>query len=168
MHLTDKTVSETESELTDDFSDAIDIDFELTDTIETISDTIDNSSDDPAANIIDSPSTGDDLYDFIQKALLSLDPIMTMALGKITYHTHFHPHYSPPEKEGGFGKTLYKKSPPNKDIEPDELGLVFFGEVCPSIYGTAISAKGNHYAGSPKHPKVCTAQISLLFIALRL
>lgn len=151
MHLTDKT--ETETELTDNVSEIIDFDFELTDSINTISDTIDNSSDDPTL------STSDDLYSFIEKSLLSLDPVTTMALGKLTYHTDFHPHYSAPEKEGGFGKTLYKKSPPNKEVEADELGLVFFGEVCPSVYGTAISAKGNHYAGTAKYPKVCTAQI---------
>ena len=91
---------------------------------------------------------------------LMLDPKMTMALGNLTYHADFHPHFFSPDKEGNFGKTLYKKSPPNKESEDgsgsagDELGLVFFGEVCPSVYGTAITAKGNHYVGSPKYPKV--------------
>jgi hypothetical protein len=82
-----------------------------------------------------------------------------MALGKLTYHDDFHPHYFAPEKEGAFGKTLYKKTQPNNEDEADELGLVFFGEVCSSIYGTAISAKGNHFVGSAKNPKVRITQI---------
>jgi hypothetical protein len=58
---------------------------------------------------------------------------------------------------------LYKIS---KDDDADELGLVFFGEICPSAYGTAISAKGNHYAGSAENPKVRTISIFQLSVSL--
>ena len=133
----------TDTEMNDD-ADDFQVDIELT---KDTSDTINTSS-----------SAGDDLYDFIENRLLSLDPEMTMALGSLTYHTDFHPHYFPPEKEGAFGKTLYKKTLPDGKDEADELGLVFIGEICPSIYGTAITAKGNHYAGTPKYPKVRSAQ----------
>ena len=88
-----------------------------------------------------------------------------MALGNLNYYEHFFPHYMAPEKEGGFGKTLYKRSPPrasdsdSEDVDADELGLVFFGEVCSSTYGTAITAKGNHYGGTHENPKVRTIKI---------
>ena len=67
---------------------------------------------------------------------------------------NFHPHFFPPDKDGGFGKTLFKVTPPGGDVDTDELGLVFFGEICSSAYGTAMSAKGNHYVGTPEYPKV--------------
>ena len=79
-----------------------------------------------------------------------------MALGKLIYHTDFHPHYIAPERDGSFGKTLYKTSPSWQHININELGLVFFGEVCSSVYGTVISVKGNHYAGTAGLPKVRT------------
>ena len=85
-----------------------------------------------------------------------------MALRRLTYHEDFHPHYFPPEKEGSFGKTSYKSS----KNDADELGLVFFKEICPSAYGTAISAKGNHYVGSVENPKVCTILILQLSVSL--
>ena len=137
----------------DDFQ--LDIDTELTRT-DVTSDTFNTSHGSPTtAAEIQSSSISDDLYDFIEKRLLSLDPEMTMALGSLTYHTDFHPHYFPPEKEGAFGKTLYKRTLTDGKDEADELGLVFIGEICPSVYGTAISAKGNHYVGTTKNPKVC-------------
>ena len=78
-------------------------------------------------------------------------------------HSTFHdlPFHSFPSllKEGSFGKTLYKRTRPSDEGDAAELGLVFFGEVCPSTYGTAISAKGNHYAGTAEKPKVCAIQI---------
>jgi hypothetical protein len=132
------------------------------------SDTIDNFPDDvnqadaPAeitGSLPDSPTASDDIYKFIEQRLLSLDTFSTMALGTLTYQEHFHPHYFPPEKDGSFGKTLYKRSLPSDKGDAAELGLVFFGEVCPSAYGTAISAKGNHYAGTAERPKVCAIQI---------
>jgi hypothetical protein len=54
---------------------------------------------------------------------------------------------------------MKKTLPDGKDEAADELGLVFIREICPSIYGTAISAKGNLYAVSPKYPKVLFTQI---------
>lgn len=146
-------------QLTDTRSDSsleLDTMFELTaDTNDTISDsdnapTYDNTGSRSASQ---APTTSDDIHHFIQERLLSLDSFTTMALGTLNYYEHFNPHYIPPDKEGGFGKTLYKKAPP---IEDDELGLVFFGEICPSTYGTAISAKGNHYVGTAENPKVRT------------
>jgi hypothetical protein len=153
----------------DDISDSNDVDVELTDTLETISntnntiDTIDTLSSvndtDPAEDVrAGSPFVSEDLYEFVKKRMTNLDPFSTMALGQLTYHTDFHPHYTPPDKEGGFGKTLYKRSPLADGVEGEELGLVFFGEVCSSIYGTAISAKGNHYAGTAENPKVRNIQ----------
>ena len=132
------------------------------------SDTIDNFSDDvnhtdvPAeitSSLPDSTTACNDIYKFIEQRLLSLDTFSTMALGTLTYHEHFHPHYFPPERDGSFGRTLYKRTLPSDKGDADELGLVFFGEVCPSGYGTAISAKGNHYAGTVERPKVCAIQI---------
>ena len=128
-------------------------------------------TDDENTTDINSPETSNsnDLYNFIENRLLTIDPEMTMALGKLTYLDNFHPHYFPPDKDGNFGKTLYKKSPPNAISQDnpgtagDELGLVFFGEICPSAYGTAISAKGNHFAGTSNNPKVCIAQIGLYY-----
>ena len=149
-------------DINDNLSDLIEIDMELTDagidsdTIDTTTTSFDDHVTETMTDITSESSTNDDLYNFIENRLLTLDPEMTMALGNMTYHTDFHPHYFPPDKEGNFGRTLYKKTPPNKETEAvgDELGLVFFGEICPSTHGTAISAKGNHYAGSPKYPKV--------------
>lgn len=173
MQLTGTSSDKTTTESNDNLSDN-EIDMELTDINKIGSDTFDDLSDEITTDYIksDSLSNDDNLYNFIKNRLLTLDPEMTMALGHIAYHTDFHPHYFPPDKEGNFGKTLYKKTLPNKvgedgsETAGDELGLVFFGEVCESGYGTAISAKGNHYAGSPKYPKVFIAQISLIFIVL--
>ena len=146
---------------TDDSSTSIDdtlteMDMELAEVNKMMTDITDDSN----ATL---PPISNDLYNFIENCLLMLDPEMTMALGKLTYRSDFHPHYFPPNKEGNSGKTLYKKSPPNKISEDgttgDELGLVFFGEICPSVYGTAITAKGNHYAGTAKYPKVRDTQI---------
>ena len=158
------------TENNDNLSEISEIDMDLTDINKIMTDAFNESSDksESAADIIST----DELYNFIENRLLTLDPKMTMALGKLTYHTDFHPHYFPPDKEGNFGKTLYKKSTPIKVAEDgsetssDELGLVFFGEICSSVYGTAIYAKGNHYAGSPKFPKVCFAQNLLIFLEL--
>ena len=154
--LTTMPVDNTDAEMNNNTSDADDlrIDSELTKDI--TPDTINSSPESPNEKTAEmtSSSTINDVYNFIENRLISLDPEMTMALGNLTYHSNFHPHYFPPEKEGGFGKTLYKKTLPDGKNEADELGLVFFGEICPSIYGTAITAKGNHYAGSPKYPKV--------------
>ena len=152
-----------------DTSETNEIDMELIpNTNDERSDTIDSFSDDvkhadaPAnmtGSLPDSPTASDDFYQFIEKRLLSLDTFSTMALGTLTYHKDFHPHYFPPEKEGSFGKTLYKRTRPSDEGDAAELGLVFFGEVCPSTYGTAISAKGNHYAGTTEKLKVCAIQI---------
>lgn len=155
-------------QLTNDASDS-EIDIELIpDTTDTLSDTTENQRE---AKIIDdalgsrphSP-TADDISHFIEQRLLSLDPQTTMALGTLEYHENFHPHYIPLEKEGNFGKTLYRKLPVSEelDVEADELGLVFFGEICSSLYGTAITAKGNHYAGSPENPMVSNDEFQRL------
>src|SRR5271168_4292796 len=69
-----------------------------------------------------SPPANDDVYSFIKQHLLSLKPLTTMALGRLSYHDNFYPHYFPPEKEGSFGKTLYKI---NTDDDADELGTSF-------------------------------------------
>jgi hypothetical protein len=73
---------------------------------------------------------------------------------------------TPPEKDGGFGRTLYQKLPAHDmeeaGVRVDELGLVFFGEVCPSLYGTAITANGNNYVSTPEYPKVCKNQFRCL------
>jgi len=163
-------INNTGNDTFDYASETNDIDIELTaDTNDATLDTIDNISDDinladtqvdTTGPIPDSPTISDDIYHFIEQRLLSLDSHSTMALGTLTYHEDFHPHYFPPEKEGGFGKTLYKTSPASdkSNADSEELGLVFFGEVCPSAFGTAISAKGNHYAGTPENPKVRTSQ----------
>src|ERR1700678_3787729 len=148
----------------DNASESNEVDNELTFT-DTISD--DTTQADPMPDVTDSravsPSANNDVYSFIKQRLLSLDPLTTMALGRLSYHDNFYPHYFPPEKEGSFRKTLYKIS---KDDDADELGLVFFGEICPSAYGTAISAKGNHYAGSAENPKVRTISIFQLPVSL--
>jgi hypothetical protein len=150
------TTGKTDVEMNDTISisddDEFQVDTELTKADNT-PDTIISSSDD-SESVAKIRSSGDDIYDYIEKRLLSLDPEMTMALGRLTYHTDFHPHYFPPEKEGGFRKTLYKRTLTDGKDEANELGLVFFGEICSSVYGTAITAKGNHYVGSPKFPKV--------------
>jgi hypothetical protein len=152
------TIDSNNNDFIDNASDINDIDTELTadtnDTIFDINDDIINA--DPTGSRPSSPTASDDIYHFIEQRLLSLDPVTTMALGSLNYDDHYHPHYFPPEKEGGFGKTLYKKSLPSTEVDADELGLVFFGEICSSLYGTAISAKGNHYAGTTENPKVCT------------
>lgn len=160
MHITDKTDIEL-TDANDNTSDTNEINTDLTNTADTLSDIVDDFSDNVEPTADDatsphSPSATDELYNSMEQHLLSLDPLTTMALGKLTYHDNFHPHYFPPEKEGGFGKTLYKTSPPSQHLNINELGLMFFGEVCPSIYGTAITAKGNHYAGTADYPKVCT------------
>ena len=122
--------------MNDSISDAASDDFqlkintELTKTNDTTSDTINTSHGSPTSVAeIQSSSTGDNLFDFIEKCLLSLNPEMTMALGSLTYHTDFHPHYFPPEKEGAFGKTLYKRMLTGGKDEADKLGLVFIGEI---------------------------------------
>ena len=156
--------NEINTELTDTndtLSDTNEIDTELTAyTSNTLSDIDDIIQTDPTEPQHDpgSPTSVEDVYHFIEQRLLSLDPFTTMGLGSLDYHVHYHPHYIRPEKEGGFGKTLYKKSPVGTEIDTDELGLVFFGEVCSSAYGTAISAKGNHYAGTAENPKVRTSK----------
>jgi len=135
----------------DNNSETNEIDIELIpNTNDERSDTIDSFSDDlnhanalagMTGSLPDSPTAGDDVYQFIERRLLSLDAFSTMALGTLTYCEDFHPHYFPPEKEGSFGKTLYKRTRPSDEGDAAELGLVFFGEVCPSTYGTAISAR---------------------------
>lgn len=154
----------------------VDTEMELTDINKIASDFFHDSSDEITTDRIksESLSNNDNVYNFIKNRLLTLDPETTMALGHIAYHIDFHPHYFqvPPDKEGHFGKTLYQKKTPNRvaddgsETAGDELGLVFFGEVCDSGYGTAISAKGNYYAGPPKYPKVFIVQFSLIFIVL--
>ena len=169
MDNTGPNIISTRNDTFDNASETNEIDIELTaDTTDATSDTIDYVSDDnnladtqvdTTGPLPDSLTVSDDIYDFIEQRLLSLDSRSTMALGTLTYHQDFHPHYFPPEKEGGFGKTLYKTSRASDEGNAEELRLVFFGEVCPSAYGTAISAKGNHYAGTPEYPKVCSSQI---------
>jgi hypothetical protein len=158
MQLTHDTIDTTETE-----SNEMDVERSLiTDTVDTISDSTDNFkeadvTDNIAASRPVTPTTNDIIH-FIKQHLLSLDPLTTMALGSLEYRHNFHPQYIPPEKDGNFGKTLYRKceSPlaDDEEVDADELGLVFFGEICSSLYGTAISAKGNHYAGNPENPKV--------------
>jgi len=160
------TINNSSIDTLDNTSETNEIDMELIpDTNDERSDTISddaNHTDAPASitgSLPDSPTASNDIYQFIEHRLLSLDTFSTMALGTLTYHEDFHPHYFPPEKDGSFGKTLYKRTRPSDEGDIAELGLVFFGEVCPSAYGTAISAKGNHYAGTAEKPKVCTIQI---------
>ena len=164
IELTDNTrtnaIDYTNSDTIENTSDTNEIDIELTaNTNDTVSDTIDDVINaDPTGSLPGTPTANKNIYQFIEQRLLSLDPVTTMALGTLNYHEHFYPNYIAPEKEGSFGKTLYKKSPPSTELnsDADELGLVFFGEICSSTYGTAISAKGNHYAGTAENPKVRT------------
>lgn len=143
----------------DDF-DSNEIDIDLTkgsETFDNNSETVTNTD-----SHTDTPNAKDELeslHTFLEDRILAIDPLTTMAHGKLDYHTHFHPHYTPPDKDGTFGKTLYKRPPPTGDTDSEELGLVFFGEVCSSVYGTAISAKGNHYAGMADFPKACKIYI---------
>lgn len=157
----------------DDLSDSNEIDVDLTNTYDTTSDIIDNSSDtindiyataDITGFQTGSPSAIKDLCTFLENRILAIDPLTTMALGKLEYHTHFHPHYTPPDKDGGFGKTLYKRPPPSDE----ELGLVFLGEICSSVYGTAITAKGNHYAGTANYPKARSIHVQHFLTELEL
>jgi len=146
----------------DDLSDSNEIDIDLTNTFDTTSDTIDDNTDTVKSTDISrdgSPFAKEDFCRFLEDRILAIDPLTTMALGKLDYHIHFYPHYTPPDKDGGFGKTLYKRPPPSGDSEAEELGLLFFGEICSSVYGTAISAKGNHYGGTADHPKASSIQI---------
>ena len=53
-----------------------------------------------ATTCSDPQPTSDNIYDFVEQHLLSLDPFSTMALGKLTYHTDFHPHYIAPKRDG--------------------------------------------------------------------
>lgn len=175
IELTDSTQADIiANDTVDNISDTDQIDLDLTSTYVTSNDTISEAASNNVSNADhtdsiaransqpESPTSKDDIYNFIEQRLLSLDPVTTMALGNLNYYEHFFPHYMAPEKEGGFGKTLYKRSPPrasdsdSEDVDADELGLVFFGEVCSSTYGTAITAKGNHYGGTRENPKVRT------------
>ena len=94
-----------------------------------------------------------DFFRLLEDQIKSLDNHSTFAFGNLEYRKDFTCHYHPPDKEGAFGKTLYKLVPKEGE-EPTELSVVFFGEICPSTFGTTISAKGNHYAGTPDNPKV--------------
>jgi hypothetical protein len=95
----------------------------------------------------------------LEEQLRAIEPTSTFALGTMSYGCEFHSAYFPPEKEGGFGRTQFYLGG-NKDERGDELGLIFFGKVCHSAYGTQISAKGNHSVG--RTPKVCLLTILLL------
>jgi hypothetical protein len=147
----------------DTISDTID---NISDTIDNISDTIDDITDhtadaDITGSCIGSPPATEDLYTYLENRILAIDPLTTMAHGKLDYHTHLRPKYTPPDKDGGFGKTLYRRPPLTDDGEAEELGLVFFGEICSSVYGTAITAKGNHYAGTADYPKACYSPMTI-------
>ncbi|KDR77061.1 hypothetical protein GALMADRAFT_225196 [Galerina marginata CBS 339.88] len=87
----------------------------------------------------------------LEAKILALDPKSTFATGTMTYNTTFVRRYFPPDKEGGFAKTLYYHVCDDGRDKADELGLIFFGEICPASMGTMLSAKGNHYTG--KYPK---------------
>jgi hypothetical protein len=90
-------------------------------------------------------------FTLLENQLLNLEPTSTFALGAMTYGTDFCSVYSPPEKENGFGRTLFHYLNDNGE-KGDEVGLIFFGEMCHSSHGTQISAKGNHSLG--RNPKV--------------
>ncbi|KAF8204733.1 hypothetical protein BJ912DRAFT_1052061 [Pholiota molesta] len=89
-------------------------------------------------------------FTLLENQLLNLEPTSTFALGAMTYGTDFCSVYSPPEKENGFGRTLFHYLNDNGE-KGDEVGLIFFGEMCHSSHGTQISAKGNHSLG--RNPK---------------
>lgn len=58
---------------------------------------------------------------------------------------------------GNFGQHLvYRK---NSDTP---LHIVFFGEIAPTSYGTALGAKGNHYVGTSGNVSMFSFQYSLL------
>ncbi|PPR06558.1 hypothetical protein CVT24_001578 [Panaeolus cyanescens] len=106
----------------------------------------------------------DSFFDDLEARLTGLDCFATFGYGNLVYGTDFSQCYYPPE-QSGFGKTLYKLNMAGdskravEDLE--ELSLVMVGEVCPSYLGTAISAKGNHYMGTAKHPKHITDDTSV-------
>lgn len=95
-----------------------------------------------------------DFFEGLEAQIKSLNDRSTLAFGNLEYGEDFTRYYYPPEKEGAFGKTLYKLAPTKEGEEPSEFSIVLFGEVCPSTFGTALSAKGNHYAGTTDNPKV--------------
>lgn len=96
----------------------------------------------------------EDEFSFLEKELKSLSINETFVFGNLTYGMDFHRHYFPPEKEGAFGKTLYYLgSNDTWSSESSEMGVIFFGEICPMSMGTMMSSKGNYYIGG-KNPKV--------------
>ncbi len=91
-----------------------------------------------------------DEFTHLEDELKGLDPKQTFIFGNLTYGDDFHRNFFAPDKEGGFGKTQYYLKEADKS---SEMGVIFFGEVCPMSMGTMLSAKGNHFIGK-KSPKV--------------
>src|SRR6266545_5452917 len=87
-----------------------------------------------------------DFFHLLEAQIMSLDDHSTLAFGNVEYGEDFTCYYYPPEKEGAFSKTLYKLPPAKEGEEPSEFSIILFGEICPSTFGTTLSAKGNHYA----------------------
>ena len=132
--------------------------------VENVSDsTLDNVLDTTLDNVPD--DTLDVQLDFfcqLEAQIQALDDHSTLVFGNLEYGKDFTRYYYPPEKEGAFGKTLYKLTPAEEGDEPSELSIVMFGEICSSFFGTAISARGNHYAGTAEYPKALSYSIYLV------
>jgi len=58
-----------------------------------------------------------------------------------------------PEREGGFGKTLFYLFEDGKTTDT-ELDLIWFGQICPTSLSTPLPAKGNQYCGKTFKIKV--------------
>ncbi len=119
-------------------------------------------------NIDNAPECQENFFTLLKDKITSLDHHSTLAFGNLEYGKDFTRYYYPPEKEGAFGKTLYKLTPAKEGEEPSELSVVFFGEICPSSFGTTLSAKGNHYAGTAENPKVLSFTINLPYHMIKI
>jgi hypothetical protein len=140
LTLADKTPTKINNIL----SNLNEIDMELTDFNNTMSDMIDSRSKPSDKHKSPSISANDDFYNFIKNHLLTLNPKMTMALSKLTYHTNFHLHFFSPNNEKNFGKTFYKKTPPDRESE-DGLESAGDIETCLLWRGLSFSIWNSHY-----------------------
>ncbi|KAF9031623.1 hypothetical protein BJ165DRAFT_1572052 [Panaeolus papilionaceus] len=97
-------------------------------------------------------------YNELESQLQVLDPDSSLMLGNLTYGIDFEACYYLPKYKGAFGKTLFKHITPGSSSEANnnssqEMSLIMIGEVCPSAYRTALSAKGNYTRDSGPKPK---------------
>ncbi len=107
-------------------------------------------------------TTVNDFFHQLEAQIKSLNDRSTLVFGNLKYGEDFTCYYYPPEKEGTFSKTLYMLTPANEGDQSSELSIVMFGEICPSTFGTTLSAKGNHYPGTAEYPKALSQSIYLV------